>query len=249
VEEAKKKYGEVPLSFAKSLWDATIEENILVVCKTPMARSITKRTLAGFRSVRVNAQYYKDLIKNISERPEAVVNTFRDGKHFWKINDNTNMKLDAIVGNPPYQVMDRGDCTSSTAIYPRFIDISCKLNPKYVSLITPSRWMTKQGRGLSEEWAEEALNSNHFMYIRDYLNASECFPGVEIKGGICFFLFSTSYNGKCHYVILQNGDLTSKICYLNEWGMVIRDGKAESILNKVSHVEGNNYWELYTCWQ
>ena len=108
VEEAKKKYGEVGAGFSKSLWDATIEENILVVCKTPMAKSITKRTLAGFRNTRVNAQYYKNLIENISERPEAVVNTFRDGKHFWHINDNQNMKLDAIVGNPPYQVMDGG---------------------------------------------------------------------------------------------------------------------------------------------
>ena len=243
VEQAKQKYGEVGHGFAKSLWDATIEENILVVCKTPMARSITKRTLAGFRDVRVNAQYYKDLIKNISERPEAVVNTFRDGKHFWKINDNTNMKFDAIVGNPPYQVMDRGDCTSSTAIYPRFIDLSCKIKSKYLSLITPSRWMTKQGRGLSEEWADVILNSNHFRFIRDYLNANECFPGVEIKGGICYFLYEAQYKGKCRYVILQNGEITSKDCYLNEWGMVIRDGRAESILNKVSKVEGTGYYE------
>ena len=242
VEEAKKKYGEVGAGFSKSLWDATIEENILVVCKTPMAKSITKRTLAGFRNTRVNAQYYPNLIENISERPEAVVNTFRDGKHFWHINDNQNMKLDAIVGNPPYQVMDKGDCTSSTAIYPRFIDLSCRINANYLSLITPSRWMTKQGRGLSEEWADDILNSNHFHYIRDYLNASECFPGVEIKGGICYFLYESRYNGKCHYVILQNGEMTSKDCYLNEWGMVIRDGKAESILKKVSKVEGLDYY-------
>ena len=244
IEAAKEKYGEVSHGFALQLWDATIEENILVVCKTPMAKSITKRTLAGFRDTRVNAQYYPNLIQNISERPEVVINTLRDGKHFWKINDNTNMKLDAIVGNPPYQVMDKGECTSSTAIYPRFIDLSCKLKPKYVSLITPSRWMTKQGRGLSEEWAEDMLNSNHFVKIQDYLNASECFPGVEIKGGICFFLYSTRYEGPCHYVILQNGVATTKNSYLNEWGMVIRDGQAESILKKVSSIEGNDYFNL-----
>ena len=244
IEAAKEKYGEVSHSFALQLWDATIEENILVICKTPMAKSITKRTLAGFRDTRVNAQYYPNLIQNLSERPEVVINTLRDGKHFWKINDNTNMKLDAIVGNPPYQVMDKGECTSSTAIYPRFIDLSCKLKPKYVSLITPSRWMTKQGRGLSEEWAEDMLNSNHFVKIQDYLNASECFPGVEIKGGICFFLYSTRYEGPCHYVILQNGVATTKNSYLNEWGMVIRDGQAESILKKVSSIEGNDYFNL-----
>ena len=242
VEAAKQKYGEVSHGFAMNLWDATIEENILVVCKTPMAKSITKRTLAGFRDTRVNAQYYPNLIENISERPEAVVNTFRDGKHFWKINDNTNMKFDAIVGNPPYQVMDGGECTSSTAIYPRFIDLSCKLRSKYVSLITPSRWMTKQGRGLSEEWADEILGSNHFINIYDYLNASECFPGVEIKGGICYFLYATQYVGKCYYAILQNGISTSKFCYLNDWGMVIRDGQAENILKKVSSIEGKGYY-------
>jgi len=242
VEAAKQKYGNIGHAFAMQLWDATIEENILVVCKTPMAKSITKRTLAGFRNTRVNAQYYPNLIENISEKPEAIVNTFRDGKHFWKINNNENMKLDAIVGNPPYQVMDKGECTSSTAIYPQFIDISCKLKSKYVSLITPSRWMTKQGRGLSEEWAEEILNSNHFRYIRDFINANECFPGVEIKGGICYFLYETNYNGTCNYVLLQNGEISIKNSFLNDWGMVIRDGKAENILRKISSIEGLHYY-------
>jgi hypothetical protein len=149
VDEAKQKYGEVGIGFAKSLWDATIEENILVVCKTPMARSITKRTLAGFRSVRVNAQYYKDLIQNISERPELVVNTFRDGKRFWKINNNENMKFDAIVGNPPYQVMDGGAGVSAIPVYNKFVDFAKKISPLYISMIMPAKWYNA-GRGLEQ---------------------------------------------------------------------------------------------------
>lgn len=64
------------------LWDLTIEQNILVVCKTPMARSITRRTLVGFRDTKVHAEYYKNLIENISQNSDLVVNTLRDGKNF-----------------------------------------------------------------------------------------------------------------------------------------------------------------------
>ena len=246
VEAAKEKYGEVGHGFAMQLWDATIEENILVVCKTPMARSITKRTLAGFRNTRVNAQYYPNLIENISDKPNLVVNTLRDGKHFWNINQDENMKIDAIVGNPPYQITDGGECTSSTAIYPKFIDIACKVNPKYISLITPSRWMTKQGRGLSEEWADNILRCNHFRYICDYIDANQCFPGVEIKGGICYFLYESSYVGTCNYILFQNGDVTRKKTFLSQWGMVVRDGKAENILRKISDIEGKDYFNENT---
>ena len=164
VAEAKAKYGDVSHSMAMMLWDTTIEENILVVCKTPMAKSITRRTLAGFRDTRVNAQYYKDLIKNISEKPTAVVNTFRDGKHFWKINNNENMKIDAVVGNPPYQVMDGGgNGAAATPIYNKFVQISKLLKPQYVSMIIPARWYGG-GRGL-DDFREEMLADKHFTYI------------------------------------------------------------------------------------
>ncbi len=180
VEEAKQKYGEVGVGFAKSLWDATIEENILVVCKTPMARSITKRTLAGFRNTRVNAQYYKDLIKNISERPEAVVNTFRDGKYFWKINDNTNMKLDAIVGNPPYQEVKIG--TSDNPVYHYFMDAAFKLSEK-VTLITPARFLFNAGK-TPKEWNEKVLSDKHLKVVKYSSNSEDYFPNVDIKGGV-----------------------------------------------------------------
>ena len=242
VEEAKKKYGEVGIGFAKSLWDATIEENILVVCKTPMAKSITKRTLAGFRDTRVNAQYYKNLIENISERPEAVVNTFRDGKHFWKINNNPNMKLDAIVGNPPYQLMLEGT-NRFNSLYHLFITLARKISPSYISMITPSRWMSRGAQAIPDLWIDEMLQNNHFITIHDYINATDCFSGVEIKGGVNYFLFKEKYVGKCHRFIHDSNGISEIFGTLDEnsMGVVIRDSKGLDILNKIIKVEGESY--------
>jgi hypothetical protein len=248
VDAMKQKYGSVSIAFAWSLWDATIAENILVVCKTPMARSITKRTLAGFRNTKVNAQYYPNLIKNISECPEAVVNTFRDGKRFWKINQDTNMKLDAIVGNPPYQQSLSSEKTINnggfgTAIYPLFIEIGCKLKPCYLSMITPSRWMVKVGQGISDEWVNKMLACNHYIMIKDYLDANVCFQGVEIKGGVNYFLYSASYTGMCKYILQQNGIDYEKNEYLDgkKLGVVIRDVKAKDIISKIINIESDYF--------
>ena len=235
VEEAKKRYGEVGIGFSKSLWDATIEENILVVCKTPMAKSITKRTLAGFRNTKVNAQYYKNLIENISERPELVVNTFRDGKHFWKINDNTNMKLDAIVSNPPYQVMDGGNGASATPVYNLFVDISIKMAPNYLSMIMPSRWLSG-GRGL-DSFRDKMLHDDRISILHDFHDASDCFPNVEIKGGICYFLWDRDHHNDCLVAAHHNGIIhqTKRPLLENDVDTFIRSDEQISILYKVKN--------------
>ena len=243
VEEAKAKYGEVGIGFAKSLWDATIEENILVVCKTPMAKSITKRTLAGFRPVRVNAQYYKDLIKNISERPEAVVNTFRDGKHFWKINNDTNMKLDAIVGNPPYQVMDGGAQASATPVYNLFVDISKKMAPHFISMIMPARWYAG-GRGL-DEFRTSMLNDKCIKRLDDFTSPEFVFPGTNIRGGICYFLRDAYYNNNqdlVHVVTHEKTGISSdtmRPLLVDGTETFIRDEQAITILEKVKNISGS----------
>ena len=196
VEEAKKKYGEVGVGVSKSLWDATIEENILVVCKTPMAKSITKRTLAGFRNTRVNAQFFYDLIDNISDRPDYVVNRLRDGKHFWNINNESHMTIDAIVGNPPYQLVSSCDNQNrNPPIYHKFVQLSISMSPRYFSLITPARWYSSNI--LMGNFPLEFLSDRRICYLHDYTNANDIFPTVEIKSGVCYFLWKRDHNNTC----------------------------------------------------
>lgn len=233
VEQAKAKYGEVGIGFAKSLWDATIEENILVVCKTPMAKSITKRTLAGFRPVRVNAQYYKDLIKNISERPEAVVNTFRDGKHFWKINNDTNMKLDAIVGNPPYQLTGGSGGSNDSPIYQLFCNISMDLKPNYSSFIIPSRWFSAGRDFLLGDFRKRMITCGNIAYLNNTTNSRLLFPTVEIKGGVCYYLYDKNHKGNCHYVYNNNGDTAIQNVVLDRFDILIRDPRIANIVERV----------------
>jgi hypothetical protein len=242
VEEAKKRYGEVGIGFSKSLWDATIEENILVVCKTPMAKSITKRTLAGFRNTKVNAQYYKNLIDNISERPEVVINTFRDGKHFWGINDNTSMKLDAIVGNPPYQVnVGITKDNYGVLIFDKFVSVSKIMKPNYISMIMPSRWFTG-GRGL-DTFRDDMLNDRRLSYIKDFVDSKECFPGVDIAGGICYFLWNTNYCGDCIFVSKTYNKETKTLRRLNEFELFPRYNESISIIRKITEKAENTFAE------
>ena len=235
--EAKQKYGDIPNSFALNLWDATIEDNILVICKTPMAKSITKRTLAGFRNTKVNAQYYPNLIQNISEKPEIVVNTFRDGKRFWKINQDEYMKLDAIVGNPPYQVMDGGAQASATPVYNLFVDISKKMAPRYVSMIMPARWYAG-GRGL-DDFRTSMLNDKCIKRLDDFTNPELVFPGTNIRGGICYFLRDAYYDNNqdlVHVVTHEKNGISSdtmRTLLIDGTETFIRDEQAITILEKV----------------
>ena len=193
-----------------------LRNNIFVICKTEMAKSITKRTLRGFRTAKVNARYFEDLINKITNQPDLFISKVSNGKLYWK-NDKIeeHMKISAVVGNPPYQQAQATDkCTTNSAlagaIYPQFIDIARKLKPNYISMITPSRWMTRAGRGISDDWVIEMLNCNHFIAIHDYLNEDECFSGVEIKGGVNYFLYDPMYVGECDYYLHQDGVISKR---------------------------------------
>lgn len=238
---------DIPVSIQNEIWDNVLRDNIFIVCKTEMAKSITKRTLRGFRQVKVNARYFEDLINKITNQPDLFVTKVSSGINYWKNNTlEENMKFNAIVGNPPYQVSHSSELTKNnaafaSAIYPMFIDISRRLATNYVSMITPSRWMTKIGQGIKDEWVDEMMSCNHFIKIHDYLDASDCFPGVEIKGGVNYFLYSNEYYGACTFIIHKKGMINEKVEKLNESGsgIIIRDVMASKIVEKIALIEGD----------
>ena len=238
---------EVPIETQNQIWDDVLRNHIFVICKTEMAKSITKRTLRGFRQAKVNARYFEDLINKITNQPDLFISKVTNGINYWKNNTLENdMKFNAIVGNPPYQVSHSSELTKNnaafaSAIYPMFIEISRKLRPNYVSMITPSRWMTKIGQGIKDEWVDEMIACNHFVKIHDYLDASDCFPGVDIMGGVNYFLYSEEYNGPCTFIMHNKGVITEKSEHLsaNGSGIIIRDTVASEIVTKITDVEGD----------
>ncbi|MBW4741577.1 Eco57I restriction-modification methylase domain-containing protein [Prevotella melaninogenica] len=190
IEETREKYGEVNRTTALMLWDRTLDENIFVVCKTPMARYITMRTLRGFRKTKVHAEYYPELIENITTQPESVVNMLRSGKRFWNINNDENMKIDAIIGNPPYQVVSEN--TSDAPVYHLFIDLASQLTQR-VSLITPARYLFDAGK-TPKEWNAKVLQDEHFKVVDYWANSIEVFPTVDIKGGVAVMYRDSKQN-------------------------------------------------------
>lgn len=178
-------------------WADTLKENIFVLCKTPMAVSITRRTLAGFKNLQVNAKYRKDLVKDAQEESsrEKLASEIQSGKNFWKINEDNDMKFDAIVGNPPYQ---EAKGTNIVPIFNHFMTLAKEINPRYISMIMPSRWMKGGNRGL-DDFMKETLADTRIELLHDYIDPKEVFPGVEIKGGVCYLLWGKSHKGMCKY--------------------------------------------------
>ncbi len=219
----------------KELWNKVLAENIYVICKTPMAKSITQRTLAGFTDAKVNAHYFEDLVNQLKNKPENFINKVTKA-NYWK-KDGTEMKFDAVVGNPPYQEMDGGAGASAMPVYQHFVKNAEKLNPEYISMIMPARWYAG-GKGL-DDFREYMLKNKQVKKLYDFANSEDCFPSVNIAGGLCYYLWQKDYNDRCLIKNYGNEDVIKRS--LDEYDIFVRNNIAIGIIRKT---KGSNLISL-----
>lgn len=154
--------------------------------------------------------------------------------HTTKPEDIFGMKFDVIISNPPYQlsVNESGKGLGAVPIYQQFVQKSIKLKPRYLTMIIPSRWFAG-GVGL-DDFRKEMLSDTRLRKIVDYIDSKDCFPGVDINGGICYFLWERDSNGLCDYTNIANGKKSTTQRNLQEYKIFIRRNEAVSIIKKYS---------------
>ncbi|MDD4156226.1 MAG: Eco57I restriction-modification methylase domain-containing protein [Candidatus Cloacimonetes bacterium] len=206
---------EESLSFEEknNIWDDIIKKKIFVICKTPMAKLITKRTLLGYRKGKTNMHAFDDLVMQLKDKPDKFVEKITKGR-FWNLGGIKNMKFNAIVGNPPYQVQKGG--TKNIDIWQHFVTVGSKTG-KHSSFIHPGRWVIPKKQMVSVSNNIMSSGLKHFDY---YPNSLSFFEGVDIDGGITITFFEKNYEGDIFYSIngIEKGIFTqNERIFINEY--------------------------------
>ena len=161
------------------IWKRILRENIFVIAKTPMAKAITQRTLAGYRDFATNIEFIENITKKAQTDIKKTVKIIKGAFN--------NMKFDVVIGNPPYQDEAKGDNdTFAPPIYHSFMDLSYRL-ADLVTLITPARFLFKAG-STPKAWNEKMLKDEHLKIVKYEPNSANIFPQTDIKGGIAITL-------------------------------------------------------------
>lgn len=241
----------ISLEEKQAIWDGVISNNIYVICKTKMAKSITQRTLEGYRTQKINAHAFDDLINQLKYKQQQFVDKVASC-NFWNKEGN-KMKFNAVVGNPPYQELvanNNGSVSQANPVYDLFVEASTKIS-HLVSLITPSLWMTG-GTGL-HDFRRYMLENNHIQFLYDYEISNDLFPTVNIAGGVSYFLWNQNKSGKTlHIYKKRDGSVQKTLVNMaaNGTDIFIRDNMALNILNKVGSLNSNfrSFMELVSTY-
>lgn len=197
----------------KQLWNEILARNIFIICKSPMAKTITERTLAGYTKINLNVVYIEDLIKKLKQDDNYKSYNLGSELHDKFGTQGERVKFTAVVGNPPYQI--NTDTNFATPVYHLFFEAAKSLQPDYISLIHPARFLFNAG-ATPEEWNKQMLNDPHLSVSLYEPNSQKVFSGVNIKGGVCITFWDKYY---------PNGGLR---------GSFIPFEELRSILNKVT---------------
>jgi hypothetical protein len=222
-----------PQMAENALWEETIRENIFVICKIPMAKAITQRTLCGFTNTKINAHAFDHLVNDLKNKSDSFIKDVTS-ENFWK-KGNGKMEFDAIVGNPPYQSETGGSGRQATPVYNLFFNASKKINANFISMIMPSRWFSG-GFGL-DDFREKMLNDERIRLIVDYPKSTDAFPSVDIAGGVCYLLWNKNDKGTCEVINVEQGIRYSSNRKLNEYKTFVRYSQALPIIRKVFEIE------------
>ena len=156
-----------------------------------------------------------------------------------------NMQFDVIIGNPPYQMKGGAGGSSDSSIYHLFVQQAMKLDPRFLSMVIPSRWLAG-GRGL-DEFRKDMLGSRQLFRLVDFPVSKEVFPNVEVKGGICYFLWSEAHNGPCDVTVIRGKEESTSSRQLDEFDVFVRDPRAVGILRKVLKAGEKSITEILTA--
>ena len=148
-----------------------------------------------------------------------------------------NMKFDVIISNPPYAQDTEGAGRQAKPIYNIFIDRAKKLKPRYITMIIPSRWFSG-GMGL-DKFRNEMMHDQHITKIVDFTNSKDCFHGISVSGGVCYFLWEKDKQSDCYFTNITNDFEDSMNRSLDEFPTLVRYNKAVSILHKIKSQNEN----------
>ncbi len=160
-----------------------------------------------------------------------------------------DMQFDVVIGNPPYQMTDAAGGGVDSSIYHLFVNMAKQLEPRYLSMVIPSRWMGGATRGVGDfnGFRDRMLSDKHLRTLVDFPDPKEVFPGVTITGGVCYFLWDSSYSGDANVTTMREGESSSALRKMDEYDVFVRDHMAIQILKKIEKKSEPSITEILTA--